>query len=284
MNHAISVESLSMQYGKLQALDNVSFEINTGETFVLLGPNGAGKSTCVEILEGFRKRTSGNVSVLGKDPDKFTRADRASLGIVLQQGGDLGKLTVREIITHFALMYPNPRNVDEVIDAVNLSEKANQPIRKLSGGQQHRVDVALGIIGNPEVLFLDEPTTGFDPEVRRQFWDVIKRFQQEGTTIMLTTHYLDEAEELAERAGIIIGGKLVAVDDIDKIGGTDRRQTKIRWRDNGQLVEQSTSSPAEAVAQLYSKHGELDDLEIKQPSLEAIYLEFLEEYSDATAI
>lgn len=284
MNHAISVESLSMQYGKLQALDNVSFEINTGETFVLLGPNGAGKSTCVEILEGFRKRTSGNVSVLGKDPDKFTRADRASLGIVLQQGGDLGKLTVREIITHFALMYPNPRNIDEVIDAVNLSGKANQPIRKLSGGQQHRVDVALGIIGNPEVLFLDEPTTGFDPEVRRQFWEVIKRFQQEGTTIMLTTHYLDEAEELAERAGIIIGGKLVAVDDIDKIGGTDRRQTKIRWRENGQLVEQNTSSPAETVAQLYSKLGELDDLEIKQPSLEAIYLEFLEEYSDATAI
>lgn len=284
MNQAISVDSLSMQYGKLQALDNVSFEINTGETFVLLGPNGAGKSTCVEILEGFRKRTSGKVSVLGKDPDKFTRADRASLGIVLQQGGDLGKLTVREIIAHFALMYPNPRDIDEVIDAVNLSGKADQPIRKLSGGQQHRVDVALGIIGNPEVLFLDEPTTGFDPEVRRQFWDVIKRFQREGTTIMLTTHYLDEAEELAERAGIIIGGKLVAVDDIDKIGGSDKRQTKIRWRENGQLVEQNTSSPAETVAQLYSKHGELDDLEIKQPSLEAIYLEFLEEYSDATAI
>lgn len=273
-----------MQYGKLQALDDVSFEINSGETFVLLGPNGAGKSTCVEILEGFRKRTSGKVSVLGKDPDKFTRADRASLGIVLQQGGDLGKLTVREIVSHFASMYPNPRDVDEVIDAVNLSGKASQPIKKLSGGQQHRVDVALGIIGNPEVLFLDEPTTGFDPEVRRQFWDVIKRFQQEGTTIMLTTHYLDEAEELADRAGIIIGGKLVAVDDINKIGGSDKRQTKISFRENGQVFEQSSDSPAKTVSELYAKHGELTDLEIRQPSLEAIYLEFLEEYSDAAKI
>lgn len=267
-----------MQYGHLRALDDVSFEIMAGETFVLLGPNGAGKSTCVEILEGFRKRTSGNVSVLGKDPDKFSRADRSSLGIVLQQGGDLGKLTVREIISHFASLYPNPRAVDEVIEAVDLSQKAEQPIRKLSGGQQHRVDVALGIIGNPQVLFLDEPTTGFDPEVRRQFWGVIKRLQAEGTTIMLTTHYLDEAEELAQRAGIIIGGKLVAVDQIDKIGGSDKRQTKISWRQDGVIQTLITESPSQAVSQLFAKHGELEDLEIRQPSLEAIYLEFLEEH------
>jgi ABC-2 type transport system ATP-binding protein len=267
-----------MHYGKLQALDNVSFEINSGETFVLLGPNGAGKSTCVEILEGFRRRSSGKISVLGKDPDKFTRADRSSLGIVLQQGGDLGKLTVREIVSHFASMYPNPRAVDEVIEAVDLSQKANQPIRRLSGGQQHRVDVALGIIGNPQVLFLDEPTTGFDPEVRRQFWKVIQRLQAEGTTIMLTTHYLDEAEELAERAGIIIGGKLVAVDQIDKIGGSDKRQTKISWRQDGAMQTVTSESPSQAVSQLFAKHGELEDLEIKQPSLEAIYLEFLEEH------
>ncbi len=278
MNPAISVDSLRMQYGHLRALDDVSFEIMAGETFVLLGPNGAGKSTCVEILEGFRKRTSGNVSVLGKDPDKFSRADRSSLGIVLQQGGDLGKLTVREIISHFASLYPNPRAVDEVIEAVDLSQKAEQPIRKLSGGQQHRVDVALGIIGNPQVLFLDEPTTGFDPEVRRQFWGVIKRLQAEGTTIMLTTHYLDEAEELAQRAGIIIGGKLVAVDQIDKIGGSDKRQTKISWRQDGVIQTLITESPSQAVSQLFAKHGELEDLEIRQPSLEAIYLEFLEEH------
>ncbi len=268
-----------MTYGQLKALDGVSFEINQGETFVLLGPNGAGKSTCVEILEGFRKRTSGEVSVLGKDPDKFSRSDRASLGIVLQQGGDLGKLTVRETISHFASMYPDPRDVDEVIEAVDLSSKADQPIKKLSGGQQHRVDVALGIVGNPQVLFLDEPTTGFDPEVRRQFWGVIKRLQQDGTTIMLTTHYLDEAEELAERAGIIIGGKLVAVDTIDKIGGLEKRRTKISWREGNVRKELISDNPAKTVSELFSTHGELVDLEIRQPSLEAIYLDFLEEYS-----
>lgn len=279
MRAAVSVESLSKTYGQLKALDGVSFEINQGETFVLLGPNGAGKSTCVEILEGFRKRTSGEVSVLGKDPDKFSRSDRASLGIVLQQGGDLGKLTVRETISHFASMYPDPRDVDEVIEAVDLSSKADQPIKKLSGGQQHRVDVALGIVGNPQVLFLDEPTTGFDPEVRRQFWGVIKRLQQDGTIIMLTTHYLDEAEELAERAGIIIGGKLVAVDTIDKIGGLEKRRTKISWREGNVRKELISDNPAKTVSELFSTHGELVDLEIRQPSLEAIYLDFLEEYS-----
>ena len=279
MSAAVSVESLSMTYGQLKALDGVSFEINQGETFVLLGPNGAGKSTCVEILEGFRKRTSGEVSVLGKDPDKFSRSDRASLGIVLQQGGDLGKLTVRETISHFASMYPDPRDVDEVIEAVDLSSKADQPIKKLSGGQQHRVDVALGIVGNPQVLFLDEPTTGFDPEVRRQFWGVIKRLQQDGTTIMLTTHYLDEAEELAERAGIIIGGKLVAVDTIDKIGGLEKRRTRISWTEGNVRKELISDNPAKTVSELFSMHGELVDLEIRQPSLEAIYLDFLEEYS-----
>lgn len=267
-----------MIYGQLRALDDVSFEINQGETFVLLGPNGAGKSTCVEILEGFRKRTSGSVSVLGKDPDKFSRSDRASLGIVLQQGGDLGKLTVRETISHFASMYPDPRDVDEVIEAVDLASKANQPIKKLSGGQQHRVDVALGIVGNPEVLFLDEPTTGFDPEVRRQFWGVIKRLQQDGTTIMLTTHYLDEAEELAERAGIIIGGNLVSVDAIDKIGGLEKRRTRISWTEGTERKELVSDNPAKTVSELFSTHGELADLEIRQPSLEAIYLDFLEEH------
>lgn len=275
----ISVQNLRMQYGKQTALNDLSFEIESGESFVLLGPNGAGKSTCVEILEGFRKRTSGKVSVLGKDPNNFSRADRASIGIVLQQSGDLGKLTVREIVAHFASLYPNPKDVDEVIAAVDLEAKASSPIQKLSGGQQHRVDVALGMVGNPEVLFLDEPTTGFDPEVRRGFWEVINNLRKDGTTIMLTTHYLDEAEHLADRAGILINGQLVALDEIGKIGGVDRRQAKIRWQDNGQWIEVVDSKPSAKVSELHATYGELENLEIRMPSLESIYLDFLKEHN-----
>jgi ABC-2 type transport system ATP-binding protein len=192
---AIEVTGLSKRYKGFQAVDDVSFSVSRGETFVLLGPNGAGKTTTIEILEGFRTRTSGEVKVLGQDPQKASRAFRARIGIVQQSAGDLGRLSVRDTITHFASLYPNPRKVEEVIEAVGLHGKASEPVKKLSGGQQHRVDVALGLIGNPEVLFLDEPTTGFDPEVRRAFWEVIRGLQQEGMTIMLTTHYLDEAED-----------------------------------------------------------------------------------------
>ena len=284
MGNPLETENLNMVYGTIQALKDVTFHVSPGETFVLLGPNGAGKSTCIEILEGFRKRTSGHVTVLGKDPNDFNRADRASLGIVLQQGGDLGRLSVREIVSHFASLYPNPRAVDEVIDAVNLSSKADQPIKKLSGGQQHRVDVALGIIGNPKLLFLDEPTTGFDPEVRRQFWEVIRGLQSEGTTIMLTTHYLDEAEELADRAGIIIDGKLVAVDNIQSIGGVDKRRTLIRWRKDGQARELYSESPSAEIAKLHSEIGELEALEVGKPTLERVYLEFLKEHGNESVV
>ncbi len=203
---AVQVRELRKQYGQKTAVDGVSFDIRPGETFALLGPNGAGKSTTIEILEGYRSRTGGEVSVLGTDPAKGGLDWKARLGIVLQSTGETGLVTVAEQLKHFAGFYPNPRDVDEVIAAVGLEPQAKTRIAKLSGGQQRRVDVALGIIGRPELLFLDEPTTGFDPEARRHFWQVIRGLKAEGTTILLTTHYLDEAAQLADRAGVIAGG------------------------------------------------------------------------------
>lgn len=274
---AVSVTGLTKQYGSLRAVDDVSFAISRGETFVLLGPNGAGKSTTIEILEGFRNRTAGDVQVLGIDPQKADRAFKARIGIVLQQAGDLGRLTVRQTLQHFASLYPNPRDVDEVIHAVDLAAKAETAIRKLSGGQQHRVDVALGMIGNPELLFLDEPTTGFDPEVRRQFWEVIRRLKAEGTTIMLTTHYLDEAEELGDRAGIILDGKLVAIDAVSRIGGAHLRIPVVSWFEDGITRSEQTDQPGAFVAELVRRlGGEPEKLDVRTPTLETVYLSMLD--------
>ncbi len=279
---AVAVNQLTKQYGSLNAVDDISFAIALGETFVLLGPNGAGKSTTIEILEGFRRRTAGEVLVLGEDPYKGDRAFRARIGIVLQQAGDLGRLTVRQTLQHFASLYPDPRDVDEVIHAVDLASKSEVAIRKLSGGQQHRVDVALGMIGNPELLFLDEPTTGFDPEVRRQFWEVIRRLQAEGTTIMLTTHYLDEAEELGDRAGIIIDGKLVALDAVSQIGGRKLRVPVISWIEDGHKRSERSEQPAAFVAELVARLGrEPERLNVRTPTLEDVYLEMLDGRNDA---
>jgi len=279
---AVSVAGLTKQYGELRAVDDISFTIDQGETFVLLGPNGAGKSTTIEILEGFRERTAGDVSVLGIDPQRADREFKSRIGIVLQQAGDLGRLTVRQTLQHFASLYPDPRNVDEVIEAVDLATKAETTIRKLSGGQQHRVDVALGMIGNPELLFLDEPTTGFDPEVRRQFWQVIQRLQAEGTTIMLTTHYLDEAEELGDRAGIILDGRLVALDDVSKIGGEQLRIPVVRWIEAGVQHEQATERPGAFVADLVARLGqEPERLQVRTPTLENVYLAMLDGRDEA---
>ena len=278
----VSVAGLTKQYGELRAVDDISFTIDQGETFVLLGPNGAGKSTTIEILEGFRSRSAGEVRVLGMDPHKADRAFKARIGIVLQQAGDLGRLTVRQTLQHFASLYPNPRAVDEVIHAVDLAGKADTAIRKLSGGQQHRVDVALGMIGNPELLFLDEPTTGFDPEVRRQFWQVIQRLQAEGTTIMLTTHYLDEAEELGDRAGIILDGRLVALDDVSKIGGEQLRIPVVGWIEAGVQHEQATERPGAFVADLVARLGqEPERLQVRTPTLENVYLAMLDGRDEA---
>ncbi|WP_022884520.1 ABC transporter ATP-binding protein [Glaciibacter superstes] len=273
----VRVRDLRKSYGSFEAVAGISFDILPGETFALLGPNGAGKSTTIEILEGYRNRTSGEASVLGVDPHRGGLDWKARLGIVLQSTGESGAITVTEQLSHFAGFYPNPRSVDEVIEAVGLQQKAKTRISKLSGGQRRRVDVALGIIGRPELLFLDEPTTGFDPEARRQFWDLIRRLKSEGTTILLTTHYLDEAAQLGDRAGVIAGGKLIDIGAIDEIGGADARVPLVRWRDaSGAIQESRTHEPAGVVTRLAAEFGgEPADLEVIRPSLEDVYLDLV---------
>ncbi|MEJ1229802.1 MAG: ABC transporter ATP-binding protein [Galbitalea sp.] len=274
----VSVRDLRKTYGSFSALNGVSFDIHRGETFALLGPNGAGKSTTIEILEGYRDRTGGEASVLGVDPHHGGVAWKARLGIVLQNTGEQGNVTVHEQLSEFARYYANPRNVDEVIASVGLEEKAGTLIRKLSGGQRRRVDVALGIIGRPELLFLDEPTTGFDPEARRSFWELVRNLKSEGTTILLTTHYLDEAAQLSDRAGIIAGGRLIDIGTIDQIGGADARIPIVRWSDEKGTHEQRTTEPGKVVADLTKTGGEPRNLEVVRPSLEDIYLDLVHEY------
>jgi ABC-2 type transport system ATP-binding protein len=271
----VSVRDLNKRYGAFTALEGLTFDIQRGETFALLGPNGAGKSTTIEILEGYRDRSGGEASVLGVDPGKGGLDWKARLGIVLQSTGESGNVTVREQLSHFAGYYPNARDVDEVIAAVGLEDKQRSLIRKLSGGQQRRVDVALGIIGRPELLFLDEPTTGFDPEARRQFWDLIRSLKSEGTTILLTTHYLEEAAQLGDRAGIIAGGRLIDIGPIGGIGGAESRVPIVKWREAGQLREERTTSPGALVARL----GEPEGLEVIRPSLEDVYLQLVSEHA-----
>ena len=269
----VRVRDLRKKYGNFTGLDGVSFDIHRGETFALLGPNGAGKSTTIEILEGYRDRTSGEASVLGIDPQHGGIDWKARLGIVLQSTGESGNVTVAEQLTHFAGYYPNARKVDDVIDAVGLREKATTRISKLSGGQRRRVDVALGIVGRPELIFLDEPTTGFDPEARHQFWELIDTLKREGTTILLTTHYLDEAAHLADRAAVINNGRIVDMGTIDELGGKAARVPVVRWQDHGTQHAERTAEPAALVAKLASQFGgEPTGLEVIRPSLEAIYL------------
>ena len=281
----VQVRDLKKSYGDFMAVDGISFDIVEGETFALLGPNGAGKSTVIEILEGYRDRSSGDVQVLGVDPQRGGLDWKAQLGIVLQSSGESGNVTVLEQLTHFAGYYPNPRKVSEVINAVGLAEKAKTRISKLSGGQRRRVDVALGIIGRPKLLFLDEPTTGFDPEARRQFWALINQLKAEGTTILLTTHYLDEAATLADRAGVIVGGKLVDIGPIDTIGGPEARVPLVRWRQDGVVRQERTPEPAALASRLYAeKGGEVPGLEITRPSLEDIYLSMVTAHGTGTAV
>lgn len=271
----IEVSGLRKDYRGVEALRGLDFDIRRGETFALLGPNGAGKSTTIEILEGYRDRSGGTVSVLGVDPQRGGLDWRARLGIVLQSSGEQGSATVREQLEHFARFYPNPRDVDQVIASVGLEEKASTRIRRLSGGQRRRVDVALGIIGRPELLFLDEPTTGFDPEARRQFWTLVDQLKAEGTTILLTTHYLDEAAQLSDRAGIVADGRLVELGPIDTLGGEQARIPIVRWTRDGVTHEERTERPAELVARLVATDGEPERLEVIRPSLEDIYLELV---------
>jgi ABC-2 type transport system ATP-binding protein len=275
----IEVKDLKKSYGDLQAVRGLDLEIEQGEIFSLLGPNGAGKTTTVEILEGFRRRDSGSVSVLGVDPQingQESRIWRNRIGIVLQNSADAGDLSVGETIKHFSGYYSNPLDVQEVIHSVGLVEKQGALIRTLSGGQRRRLDVALGIIGNPELLFLDEPTTGFDPQARRAFWSLIQQLRSDGTTILLTTHYLDEAQALADRVAVINHGLIVEISTPSELGGRSTAQASVQWRDGAQVKVEKTDNPTALVSKLSAQFGgEIPELIVTRPSLEDIYLEMI---------
>jgi ABC-2 type transport system ATP-binding protein len=275
----IEVKGLTKNYGDLQAVRGLDLQIEQGEIFSLLGPNGAGKTTTVEILEGFRVRDSGSVSVLGVDPQvkgAESRTWRNRIGIVLQNSADAGDLSVGETVEHFSNYYSNPLDVQHVIDSVGLSEKQGALIRTLSGGQRRRLDVALGIIGNPELLFLDEPTTGFDPQARRAFWSLIQQLRSDGTTILLTTHYLDEAQALADRVAVINHGQIVEISTPTELGGRATAQATVQWRDGAQIKLEKTDNPTTLVSKLSTQFGgEVPELIVTRPSLEDIYLEMI---------
>jgi ABC-2 type transport system ATP-binding protein len=275
-NVSVRVRGLRKAYKDVVAVDGVDLDISHGEVFSLLGPNGAGKTTTVEILEGYRRRDGGEVSVLGTDPDQGGREWRTRIGIVLQNNADADELSVREVISHFASYYPRPADPDQIIEAVGLTEKAGARLRQLSGGQRRRVDVALGIVGNPELLFLDEPTTGFDPEARRQFWHLIRSLADGGTTILLTTHYLDEAEALAHRVGVIAEGRIRAIGPPAELGGRATARATVSWLDANGHQSTQTDTPTKVVTELAAHYGgEVPELTVTRPSLEDIYLQMI---------
>jgi ABC-2 type transport system ATP-binding protein len=276
-NDAVRVRGLVKRYGDLTAVGGVDLDVRTGEVFALLGPNGAGKTTTVEILEGFRKRDGGEVSVLGVDPQDGDRDWRSRIGIVLQSTTESAELTVAELVHHFARYYPRPRDPDEVIAAAGLEAKRDTRSSALSGGQRRRLDVALGIVGRPELLFLDEPTTGFDPEARRAFWELVRDLRGDGTSIILTTHYLDEAEALADRVGIIAGGQVLAVDTPDRLGGQAAHRARVTWEDGAGRYDEVTETPTRLVQELAARYGgEVPGLQVRRPSLEDVYLSMIE--------
>jgi ABC-2 type transport system ATP-binding protein len=278
---AIEIKGLVKKYGEKFAVNGIDLTVQQGEIFALLGPNGAGKTTTVEILEGFRNIDGGFVSVLNFDPATKGEAGRVwrnRIGIVLQSTTDAADLTVQETIEHFAHYYENARDVNEVIDSVGLREKADDYARNLSGGQRRRLDVALGIIGSPELLFLDEPTTGFDPEARRAFWELILKLRSEGTTIFLTTHYLDEAEALADRVGVITNGKIIEIATPATLGNRATAPARISWLENGKIAEIESLNPTAEIEKLIARfNGEIPQLQIIRPNLEDIYLRMIGE-------
>jgi ABC-2 type transport system ATP-binding protein len=271
-----------MSYGDLEAVRGVDLEVHAGEVFAFLGPNGAGKTTTVEILEGYRKRSRGEVSVLGEDPERAGREWRQRIGIVLQSCRLDPYLSVRESLQLYAGYYANPRPVDEVIELVGLGEKADARTGKLSGGQQRRLDVGMALVGDPELLFLDEPTTGFDPQARRQAWEAIAGLRRLGKTVFLTTHYMDEAQQLADRVAIIAGGQIVARGTPEDLGDRDSQPTKISYRGpDGAQVALSTTTPVQTLNELtgraLAEGFELENLEVRRPTLEDVYLELTEQ-------
>ncbi|PBC65074.1 ABC transporter [Streptomyces sp. Tue6028] len=271
---AVDVRGLRKQYGDVTAVDGIDLGIRQGEVFGLLGPNGAGKSTTVEILQGNRGRDAGEVSVLGSDPATGTRAWRSRVGIVWQDESAPAELTVRESVRHFARYYPNPRDPEEVIALVGLQAKADSRIKSLSGGQRRRLDVALGVIGGPELLLLDEPTTGFDPAARRQFWDLIRLLADEGTTILLTTHYLEEAEALADRLAVVARGRVVAEGEPAALRERFGTEATVAWVEHdGTPRAERTATPTRTVAELMHRFdGEIPGLRVTRPTLEDVYL------------
>jgi ABC-2 type transport system ATP-binding protein len=271
---AVEVENLHKRYGEHEALRGVSFEIREGEVFGLLGPNGAGKTTTIEILEGYRPRDQGTVSVLGADPARPPRSWRGRVGVVLQSSAMYENLTVRESLALFGGYYEHPRDVDDVIRLVGLQEKANARARSLSGGQRRRLDFGLALIGDPDLIFLDEPTTGFDPAARRAAWETIRSLRELGKTILLTTHYLDEAEQLSDRVAVLREGQIVATGTPAELTRTPK--TEIRYRENGREVLVETTEPTRVLAELtaaaVARGEELEALEVRRPSLEDVYL------------
>jgi ABC-2 type transport system ATP-binding protein len=273
---AISVRGLRKTYGKSVAVDGLDLDVRRGEVFSLLGPNGAGKTTTVEILEGYRSRDDGAVEVLGQDPGRPPKAWRSRIGIVLQSVNDAAELTVDEMVSHFAHYYPDPRDPGDVIELVGLTEKRRARTRQLSGGQRRRLDVALGILGRPELLFLDEPTTGFDPEARRQFWSLIRLLNDEDTTIVLTTHYLEEAEELADRVAVVNAGRIIEVGTPARLGGRDEAATTVSWHGPNGPESEQTDTPTRVVTDLAHRFGgEVPGLEVARPTLEDVYLRMI---------
>jgi len=272
----ISIRGLRKSYGEFEAVRGIDLEVEKGEVFAFLGPNGAGKTTTVEILEGYRKRSAGEVRVLGEDPEHGDRGWRERIGIVLQSCRLDPYLTVRESLGLYAGYYSAPRPVDEVIELVGLGGKADDRTGGLSGGQQRRLDVGMALIGDPELLFLDEPTTGFDPSARRQAWEAIAGLRDLGKTVFLTTHYMDEAQRLADRVTIIARGEIVARGTPDDLGDRESLPTRISYRLDGEQVEAETTNPVADLHELTGRAVEqgldLEGLEVTRPNLEDVYL------------
>jgi ABC-2 type transport system ATP-binding protein len=280
MSSAVAVSDLRKAYGEVEALRGISFEIASGEIFGLLGPNGAGKTTTVEILEGYRKRDAGSVTVLGADPARAGQKWRERIGVVLQSSAMYKTLTVAESLALFAGYYKHPRAVDEVVQLIGLGHKREAMVRTLSGGQTRRLDLGLALVGDPDLLFLDEPTTGFDPQARRRAWESISSLRSLGKTILLTTHYLDEAERLCDRVAVLRDGKIAAIGRPGELTGA-LPPTEIRYRQDGREVVLRTEEPTRVLNELtqtaLAEGRELDALEVRRPSLEEVYLSLTDE-------
>lgn len=283
----VHVDGLRMRYGTNDVLDGVDFSIDRGEVVALLGPNGAGKTTTIEILEGFRIRSAGEVTVLGEDPAQAPEPWRARIGIVLQSWRDHPRWSPKALLDHLASYYhpystperPRPYPVDDLLDMVGLTEQAGQKIRTLSGGQRRRLDVAVGIIGRPELLFLDEPTAGFDPQAKREFHDLVHRLSDlESTTILLTTHDLDEAEKLANRILILAAGRIVADGSADELSRQVTKDAEVRWTRNGQPFVHSTPDATGFVRELLGQHDDIANLEVRRATLEDTYISMVQRH------